>query len=225
MKLKKSIYHIKIADMLRDMIMTGKFKEGDKINENKLCERLEVSKTPLREALRVLSVEGLIKLVPNRGAFVTQPKFVEIKEMFDIMVLLEGFCARQACEKMEPEDFNHLEKLHEKLELEAEKNNNEGYIRINNRFHALVQEIAGNNTLNQILDGLRKKILLYRFKSLNAEGRMQNSIQEHRKLLEVFRRRNHEKAEILMQFHLKQQLSALEKLARDSEEGNPVQEN
>ncbi len=212
MSLKKSIYHIQIADMLREMIMTGDLKEGDKINENKLCSSIGVSKTPLREALRVLSVEGLIELVPNRGAFVTQPEFNEIREMFDVMILLEGFCARTACEKMTPEDFSNLEKLHERLEHKFEKEDQKGYIQINNQYHSFVQELAGNRSLNQIIDGLRKRILLYRFQSLNARGRMADSIQEHRELLEVFRRHEHQKAERLMQLHLKKQLTALEDL-------------
>ena len=85
MKFKKATYHVQIADMLRDMIMTGKLKEGDKVNEGKLCETMGISKTPMREALRVLSVEGLIRLIPNRGAFVTKPEFEEIVELFDVI--------------------------------------------------------------------------------------------------------------------------------------------
>ncbi|MCK5539954.1 MAG: GntR family transcriptional regulator [Deltaproteobacteria bacterium] len=217
MKFKKSIYHIQIADMLRDMIMTGELRHGDKVNENKLCSSLEVSKTPLREALRVLSSEGLIELVPNRGAFVTQPEFTEIKEMFDVMILLEGFCARTACEKMSPKDFVRLEKLHDRLEQKVEHSDQEGYIQINNQYHSLVQELAGNRSLNQIIEGLRKRILLYRFQSLNAQGRMAESIQEHRELLEVFRQRDHQKAEVLMQTHLKKQFTALKELVQHSE--------
>jgi len=217
MNFKKSIYHIQIADMLRDMIATGNLKEGDKINENELCSRLGVSKTPLREALRVLSVEGLVDLIPNRGAFVTQPEFTEIREMFDVMILLEGFCARTACEKMSSKDFAQLEKLHAQLEQKVINRDQEGYIRINNKYHSFIQELAGNRSLNQIIDGLRKRILLYRFKSLNAQGRMTESIQEHRELMEVFRKRDHRKAEVLMQVHLRKQLAALENLAQHLE--------
>lgn len=217
MQLKKSIYHVQIADMLRDMIMTGEIREGDKIKENELCSSMGVSKTPLREALRVLSVEGLIELVPNRGAFVTRPEFTEIREMFDIMVLLEGFCARSACEKMDQKDFSLLEKLHGQLEQKFASDDQEGYIQINNQYHSLVQELAGNRSLNQIIDGLRKRVLLYRFQSLTAQGRMDESIQEHRELLEIFRKRNHKKAEVLMQNHLKKQLAALEKLTHHLE--------
>ena len=199
MKFKKATYHVQIADMLRDMIMTGKLKEGDKVNEGKLCETMGISKTPMREAIRVLSVEGLIRLVPNRGAFVTKPEFEEIAEMFDVMSLLEGFCAREACQKMTSRNFARLEKLHAKLEENFERHDQEEYIRTNNQYHSVVQEIAGNRTLNQIVDGLRKKILLYRFQSLNLPQRFASSIREHRDLLEAFRQRDHSKAETLMQ--------------------------
>jgi len=218
MEFKKVTYHIQIADMLRDMIMTGKLQEGDKVNETDLCNTMGISKTPLREALRVLSVEGLIRLVPHRGAFVTKPTFEEIAEMFAVMSLLEGFCARTACEKMNKRDFSRLEKLHSRLEENFERQHQEAYIRINNQYHALVQEIAGNRTLNQIVDGLRKKILLYRFQSLNLPGRFEASIREHRELLEAFRNRDHRKAESLMRQHLNNQAEALEHLVEESKE-------
>ena len=216
MKFRKATYHIQIADMLRDMIMTGKLAEGDKVNEGKLCSTMGISKTPLREALRVLSVEGLIELVPNRGAFVTTPTLEEITEMFDIMSLLEGFCARSACEKMSEEAFIRLEKFHDQLEENFERRDQEGYVHMNNQFHSYLQKLAGNRTLNQIVSGLRKKILLYRFQSLNMRERFKKSIEEHRQLIEAFRERNPEKAEVLMRTHLKNQASALVYLAKKS---------
>jgi DNA-binding GntR family transcriptional regulator len=208
---------MQVADMLRDMIMTGELKEGDKVNEGKLCSTMGISKTPLREALRVLSVEGLIELVPNRGSFVTKPTLEEITEMFDIMGLLEGFCARSACEKMTAKEFARLEKIHTKLEEKFELRNHEDYIRINNQYHSYLQEIAGNRTLNQIVTGLRKKILLYRFQSLNMPERFKSSIQEHRQLIEAFRAHNHQQAETLMREHLKNQSDALVYLTETSQ--------
>lgn len=216
MKFKKATYHVQIADMLRDMIMTGKLREGDKVNEGQLCENMGISKTPMREALRVLSVEGLIRLVPNRGAFVTKPEFEEIAEMFDVMSLLEGFCACEACQKMTPKEFAHLEKLHTKLEESYRRHDQEEYIHFNNQYHSYVQKIAGNRTLNQIVNGLRKKILLYRFQSLNLPTRFSSSISEHRELLEAFRQRNHSKAETLMREHLQNQSRAMETLVEQS---------
>jgi len=211
--IQKKTLHEEIANNLREMIMSGELKEGDKIKEDKLCAVMGISKTPLREALRVLSAEGLIRLIPNRGSYVTTPTFDEIKEMFDVMSVLEGVCARTAAEKMSTGDLKKLEKIHHQLEKNFRLKDQKQYIHHNNLYHALVQELAGNKTLNQIVNGLRQKILLYRFKSLNLSGRFEQSIQEHRDLLEAFRNRDAEKAELLMTSHMKKQREALEILA------------
>jgi len=211
--IQKKTLHQEIANNLREMIMSGELREGDKIKEDELCTVMEISKTPLREALRVLSAEGLIRLIPNRGSYVTTPTFEEIKEMFDVMSVLEGVCARTAAEKMSSGDFKKLEDIHHQLEKNFRLKDQKQYIHHNNLYHAFVQELAGNKTLNQIVNGLRQKILLYRFKSLNLSGRFKQSIQEHRDLLEAFRNRDAEKAELLMKSHMKKQSEALEKLA------------
>jgi len=211
--IEKKTLHEEIANNLRELIMAGELQKGDKIKEDELCSSMGISKTPLREALRVLSVEGLIRLVPNRGSFVSTPTFEEIREMFGVMSVLEGVCAREAAEKMGEKDLAILEKLHKKLEENYRRKAQREYIRINNQFHSFVQELAGNRTLNQIVNGLRKKILLYRYQSLNLPERFAQSIQEHRDLLEAFRKKDPKKAETLMRRHLKKQCEALEKLA------------
>lgn len=211
--IQKKTLHEEIANRLREMIMSGELMEGDKIKENELCELMDISKTPLREALRVLSAEGLIRLIPNRGSYVTIPTIEEIKEMFDVMNVLEGVGASAAAEKMNDKDFEKLENLHKQLEKYSKAKDQARYIHMNHSYHAFVQELAGNRTLNQIVNGLRQKILLYRFKSLNLSGRFEQSIQEHRDLLEAFRKRDADKAETLMKSHIKKQSEALEKLA------------
>lgn len=211
--IEKKTLHEEIANNLRELIISGELQEGDKIKEDELCSSMGISKTPLREALRVLSVEGLIKLVPNRGSFVSTPTFEEIREMFDVMSVLEGICARAAVKKMSAKDLAALEKLHDKLEKNFKRRAQREYIRINNQFHAFVQEMAGNRTLNQIVNGLRQKILLYRYQSLNLPERFEQSIQEHRDLIKAFRKKDSKKVETLMRRHLKKQCDALEKLA------------
>ncbi|MFO8240487.1 MAG: GntR family transcriptional regulator [Dissulfuribacterales bacterium] len=212
--IKKKTLHEEIVETLRDMIMTGELKEGEKINENELCVSMGISKTPLREALRVLSAEKIIKLVPNKGSYVSKPTIKEIKEMFDVMSVLEGICARTATEKMTDNDYIRVEQFHEKLEENFQRRDQKNYIKFNNLYHTFLQKLAGNETCNQIINGLRQKILLYRFKSLNLPGRFEKSIQEHRQLLKIFRDRDPEKAEILIKAHLKNQSDAVEKLSQ-----------
>ncbi len=212
--IQKKTLHEEIANNLREMMMSGELMEGDRIKESELCDMMGISKTPLREALRVLSTERLIRLIPNRGSYVTTPTFEEIKEMFDVMSVLEGVCARTAAEKMRDQDFSKLEKLHQKLEKSFKRKDQKEYIHQNNLYHAFVQKLAGNKTMNQSVNGLRQKILLYRFQTLNLPGRFEQSIEEHRRLLAAFRDKNSKKAEILMKSHLKNQSDAMEKLAK-----------
>jgi DNA-binding GntR family transcriptional regulator len=221
MVIEKKILHEEIASHLREMIMKGELKEGEKINENKFCDSWGISKTPLREALRVLKTEGLISLVPNRGSYVTRPTFKEIKEMFDVMAALEGVSAFIATESMSDKDFSKLEKLHRQLEQSYQIRNQKQYVHTNNLFHKFVQKLAGNKTLNQILSTLRKRILLYRYQSLNLPERFDQSIKEHREILEAFQKRDPEKAELLMRMHLKNQWDAIKKL-REFKQNNEV---
>ena len=208
---------MQVADTLREMIMTGELQEGDKINENQLCASMGISKTPLREALRVLSVEGLISLIPNRGSYVTKPTIEEIKEKFEVMTLLESFCARATAEKIGADDLHYLEQLHATLEEKYKSKDQKEYIHTNNQYHSFIQQLAGNRTLNQIVNGLREKILLYRFQSLSLPGRFDASIKEHRELLAAFREKNPQKAERIMKNHLKQQSLAVEKLVKKTQ--------
>ncbi|MFH1116652.1 MAG: GntR family transcriptional regulator [Pseudomonadota bacterium] len=205
-----------VAQRIRDMIRRGVLKKGDRIVEKQLCDALGVSRTPLREALRILKSEGLIDLVPNKGAHVAQPSMQDIRELFEVMSILEGACARTASEKMNEADFARLVKLHQKLEKHFEKKDHEKYLEVNHKFHSLIQEIAGNKLFNEILGGLRQKILLYRQRQLFQPDRFQASMEEHRWLLEALRNRDADSVESLMKTHLMKQCEALRTLYEEA---------
>lgn len=201
-----------VAQRIRDMIRRGTLKTGDRIVEKQLCDALGVSRTPLREALRVLKSEGLVDLVPHKGAYVAQPSMEDIKDLFDVMSILEGECARVASQKMSEADFARLEKLHQKLEKYFEQKDRDKYLEVNHKYHSLIQEMAGNRVLNEILGGLRQKILLYRQRQLFQPDRFEASIKEHRLLLEALRNRDADAVESLMKTHLMNQCEALRSL-------------
>ena len=215
MLIKKKTLHEDIADTLRKLIITGKLKEGEKVNENELCASMGTSKTPLREALRVLSVEGLIKLVPNRGAYVRKPTLEQIKEMFDVMSVLEGLSAWTAAEKLTDADLLNLKKIHKNLKESCKDKNQKKYLHYNSQFHTLLLEVAGNKALNQIINILRKQVALYRSTSLALPKRMAKSFEEHAELLEALKKRDPEKAEKIMRMHLKNQYIALLKISEE----------
>lgn len=199
-----------VAKRIREMIRKGILKKGDRIVEKPLCEAMGVSRTPLREALRLLSSEGLVELVPNKGARVAEPSMRDVREMFWVMSILEGTCARRCVEKITKDGLKKLDSLHEKLEKHYRDKNHEKYMAVNHRYHSLVQELAGSKVLSEVINGLRQKILLYRYRQIYQPNRLERSMQEHRDLQEAFRKRDAEAAERLMKQHLMRQCEALE---------------
>jgi DNA-binding GntR family transcriptional regulator len=129
--------------------------------------------------------------------------------MFEVMSVLEGTCARLATARMKEKDFSKLESLHENLEEHYKNRDHEAYLKVNNTFHFFIQELADNKVLNDVINGLRQKILLYRQRQLYRPERFGQSIQEHRDILDAFRRRNPGSAESLMKRHLLMQCTAL----------------
>ncbi len=208
-KIQARTLHQQVADRMREMIRSGTLVRGQKIDEKVLSQAMGVSRTPVRESLRMLASEGLIELVPHKGAYVSQPCIEEIRDMFAVMSVLEGMSARLAAEKMDPEQFHRIERLHRKLERHYLEQDHTSYLKDNQVLHQAVQEISGNPTLMEVINGLRQKILLYRQEQLYQPERFRQSVEEHRGILEALRRRDAEAAESAMRGHLMRQCSAL----------------
>jgi DNA-binding GntR family transcriptional regulator len=206
------------ADRIRDMIRNGSLKKGDRIREEPMCAAMGVSRTPLREALRILSSEGLIESIPNRGSYVAQPTIEAVGEMFFVMSVLEGTCARLCAEKLDEKGLRRMDVLYRKLEQHCSAENREKYMAVNHSFHSLVQELAGNKVLSQAIDGLRQKILLYRYRQIYQPHRLKESMQEHRDLQQAFRERRPDAAEVCMREHLTRQFLALKTVLAEASE-------
>ncbi|TCO83016.1 DNA-binding GntR family transcriptional regulator [Plasticicumulans lactativorans] len=213
-----------VAQRLRELIYGGRFKAGELIDENALSEEFGISRTPIREALKALAVEGLVVLVPRRGCFVKEMTERDLDEIFPVMAMLEGRCARDAVLKCTPEDIRRLDDLHAQLEVHAAAGDRSAYYEVNYLFHAAVQKLAGNPWLQRITDELRKFLKLQRGRQINLPGRMQASLNEHRMIMETFHQRDAEGAARIMEFHLMQQRRALAeydaRMAADSAVGD-----
>ncbi|HIH36897.1 MAG TPA: GntR family transcriptional regulator [Methanocellales archaeon] len=208
-KIQVKTLHQEVAQQIQEMIYSDALLRGRKIDERRLSEMLGVSRTPIREALRILSSEGLIDLVPHKGAFVSEFTAKEIEDMFEVMSVLEGTAARQATVNMTSEQFSRIESLHKQLEIQYQNKDHKSYLEINNVLHLYIQELAGNKALNSVVRGLRQKILIYRHKQLYQPERFNHSIQEHRAILHAFRIRDSSLAEMGMKQHLIAQSEAL----------------
>ena len=198
----------RIREMIRQRVLT----KGEKIKERDLCEQLGVSRTPVREALRTLKSEGLIDIIPNKGAFVSEPSIEKIKEIFEVMTLLEGEASRLAAERMQAEELKKFEAIHRELKFHHREKNSDKYLEINNQCHDFIRTMAKNQLLYELVRSLHDKILLYRSQQLNKEGRFDQSIKEHEELLAAFRKKDAKKAEKAMKKHLKNQEEALVEL-------------
>jgi len=201
--------YMQVADRLREQIYQNELAPGDAIDEMALCERFGISRTPLREALKVLDSEGLIELIPRRGSFVRRMDIEELNELFPVMVVLEGLCAREAVENCATEDLQRLEKMHEKLESFAGQSDVDAYYEQNFVFHQAIQDLSGNKWLQRVIGDLRKVLRLARHMQLTIPGRLEQSLNEHRQIMQAFKEKDPDLADQNMQNHLKQQWFSL----------------
>jgi DNA-binding GntR family transcriptional regulator len=200
-----------VAERLRQRIFAHELQPGAWIDEQALAEQYGISRTPLREALKVLAAEGLVTLKPRRGCYVTELSERDLDDIFPLMALLEGRCAFEATQKATPADLRRLEKLHEALEKHAANGDANRFFETNQDFHQALQELSGNRWLKQVIDDLRKVLKLTRRDSLRLDGRLKQSLEEHRAILAAIRERDAATAEALMHAHL---LSGRAALAR-----------
>ncbi|MGA7802456.1 MAG: GntR family transcriptional regulator [Gammaproteobacteria bacterium] len=210
--IKRRALYQQVADRLRKRIYDGGLDPGEPIDEKALCASFGISRTPLREALKVLHSEGLVELVPSRGCFVKHVDFDELRELFVVMAALEGLCAREAVQHSDEVDLQRLEALHARLEENAAAGDIDGYYEDNFRFHQALQELSGNRWLQRVAADLRKILRLARHTQLTVEGRLQGSLEEHRRIMEAFRRRDPDAVEQCMKQHLNVQLRVLEQM-------------
>ena len=210
--LRPASLHEEVATRLRSMVFERQLAPGQWIDELALARDWQISRTPLREALKVLAAEGLVTLVPRQGCKVTELSEDDAEQLFPVMALLEGRCAFEAVRRATPADVKALRRLHEVLERHAAANNIDGYYRANHEFHSKVQALAGNRWLDRATNELRRFVRLLRGRQLNWPGRIEASINEHRILMDAIEHRDAARAERVMHDHLLAQLAALKAL-------------
>ncbi len=194
--------YVQVAERLRTRIFAHDLLPGSWIDEQVLASEYGISRTPLREALKVLASEGLVILKPRRGCYVTELSEQERKEVFPVMALLEGRVAEEAARRATGADFSRLSAIHAELETHAAANDTDNFFETNQRFHTALQEIAGNRYLAQLINDTRQVAKLARRDSLRPAGRLQQSLQEHRMILEALLARNAALAGQRMHDHL-----------------------
>ena len=197
-----------VADQLRNRIFAHEIAPGAWIDEQSLAKEFGISRTPMREAIKVLAAEGLITMKLRRGAYVTEVNRGDLEQIFTVLSLLEGEAAKEAATKAKESDLNALDDLHLRLEKAAADRNLDLFFEINVRFHERIISIAANPWMTSVIDDLRKVLKLQRRDSLSRSGRLQQSLSEHREILKALLKRDPLAAKEAMRTHLAHGLEA-----------------
>jgi DNA-binding GntR family transcriptional regulator len=204
--------HDEVAERLRGLIFSGDLTPGQWVNEVLLCETWDISRTPMREALKVLSAEGLVRHEPRRGCFVNEVTEQDLDEIFPVIALLEGRCAHEAACHASDSDLMALATLHDQLQAHAQAGRIPDYYATNYTIHESIIAMAGNKWLAMAIGDLRKILKLARLQQLNAPGRLAQSLSEHLAIFSALKDRNALAAEEAMRIHLTRQREALRSL-------------
>jgi DNA-binding GntR family transcriptional regulator len=215
MRLVLNSLHDEVAAKLRERIFEGALAPGSFIDEPALCAELSISRTPLREALKVLTAEGLLRHEPRRGCFVSQITEQDLDEIFPVIALLEGRCAFEAARNATDADLAALEQLHDRLQRNAKGRRITEYYETNFAIHEAIILLANNRWLAQVIGDLRKIVKLARLQQLHAPGRLEQSLSEHMAVYAALKAHDAERAEAAMRTHLTRQRVALRELARN----------
>ena len=192
----------KVYRVLKTEIIKGSLKPGTKLSEGKIAKQMDVSRTPIREALRELAAEGFVKISPNQGVVVRNASIKDVQEVLQIRGVLEGLAARLAAKMINKEEIKELENYLKQMEYYTNKDDALAFSEMDAEFHELILGICGNNRLIQIRKNLSDQAHRYRIRSLSIPGRLKYSLKEHREIVEALKRKDAEQADKLSQKHI-----------------------
>jgi len=195
-----------VAERLRQQIFNRELEPGGWIDEQKLALEFGISRTPLREALKVLAVEGLITMKVRRGAYVTEMSTTDVAQVYHLMALLESDAAGRVAALASDADIDELQALHDQLEDQADAR--DAFFAVNEQFHLRLLALAGNRWSAQIVMDLRKVMKLNRHGSLFKQGRLAESLAEHRAVMAAITARHAAEATRLMRAHFDNGMAA-----------------
>ncbi len=191
-----------VFETLRDAIINQVLRPGERLMEIQLAEELGVSRTPVREAIRKLELEGLVVMLPRRGAYVAGISMKDILEVFEVRAALEALAAGLAAERITEEELDEMERQLVKETEETEANNLRSIVEIDTSFHDLLYKAARNERLVHFVNLLQEQLQRFRSASLARPGRSKNALDEHRKILEALASRDAKLAEQLAREHI-----------------------
>lgn len=209
--------HDEVVARLRELVLEGELAPGMRVPEKMLCERFGVSRTPLREALKVLAAEGLVRLLPNRGAEVTRLTPKEAEEMFAVMAVLEAAAGEAACRRIRDSEIEEIRALHARMVERYHAGDRPGYFDLNQAIHRRIVEIAGNSVLTGIYNSLAVRIRRARYAANLSPARWDEAVREHEAILAALVARDGATLARLMADHLRHKAQAAVATLRDEQ--------
>jgi DNA-binding GntR family transcriptional regulator len=207
--LKQRALYEEVAELLREKIFNHQLAAGAWIDELKIAAEYGISRTPLREALKVLATEGLVTMKVRRGAYVTEVNDKDLSDVFHLMALLEADAARTVAQSATDQQLKELETLHQQLEKSTkDQKDHIRFFTLNEAFHTKLLEVANNRWAGQMVADLRKVMKLNRAESLTKPGRIAESLAEHAVLMAALKKRDSAAAHAAMQAHINSGLEA-----------------
>ncbi len=202
----------RVYSKIREDILDGRYRNGDELREIAIGEELGVSRTPVREAFRQLELEGLIRIVPNKGAYVTGITAKDVKDIYMIRSMLEGLAAKWATENITDEQMNEMEENICLSEFHSSKGHAAQMSELDNRFHEILYEACGSKMLEHQLIEYHEYVLRVRRKTLSQNKRGSESTEEHKMIMEAIKQKDAKKAEIAANRHI---VNAYENMVRN----------
>ena len=199
-----------VFNTLRQAIITGEFAPGERLMEIALANKLGVSRTPVREALRQLDLEGLVEIAPNRGAKVIGISRKDVEDIYHMRARLEGLAARKAAEQIKEEELAELEEVILLSEFHVKKPESKQMVRLDGRFHEIMYRASGSRMLEHVLTDFLHYVKMARSHSVKTEHRAQESVKEHKRILEAIRQRDGDLAEQLANEHIQHVIENLD---------------
>lgn len=194
----------KVFRYIKTQIINGNYCPGESLVESKLAEELGVSRTPIREAVRLLELEGLVETTPNKGAVVLGISHKDVEDIYAIRQLVEGLAARWAAEKISPHDKKEMHKILDLMEFYAQRGDIDEIADLDNQFHHIIYEASGSKILNLTLSNLHQYVQLARLESLRMPRRLEKTLAEHRAIMQSFLDNDPDQAEIAVVEHVRQ---------------------
>jgi DNA-binding GntR family transcriptional regulator len=208
-RIKRRSLHDEVVERLRDMIVDGTFAPGSRVPERLLCERFGISRTPLREALKVLASEGLLELLPNRGARVSTLTGKDIEELFEVLGVLEALSGELACARMDEDGIRSIRAQHEAMVDCYRRGALLEYFNLNQDIHQAIMDGSGNGTLMNVYRGLAGRVRRARYMANLSDDRWRQAVEEHEAILEALTARDGPRLSTLLLRHLRNKCEAV----------------